>query len=189
MSHDHRKVHWKPIEHTKSNTASQIDKQITNARWPPTMHSILPAGCSQSQPPPQHETRPLPYADLIQYQSQLPPQHETRPQPYADLIQYQSQLPPQHETRPRPYADLIQYQSQLPPQHETRPQPYADLPLHFTARCLPSKILGLRLNLGFCNVSTGAQSSYLLTRLLPSTRRVVLPGRTEIPDEPPDVML
>ena len=125
----------------------QIDKQITNARWPPTMHSALPAGCSQSQ------------------------------------------LPPQHETRPRPYADLIQYQSQLPPQHKTRPRPYADLPLHFTARCLPSKILGLGLNLGFCNVSTGAQSSYLLTRLLPSTRRVVLPGGMEIPDEPPDVML
>ena len=145
----------------------QIDKQITNATWPPTMHSILPAGCSQSQ---------------------LPPQHGTRPQPYADLIQYQSQLPPQHETRPRPYADLIQYQSQLPPQHETRPQPYTDLPLHFTARCLPSKILGLGLNLGFCNVSTGAQSSYLLTRLLPSTRRVVLPGKMVIPDEPPNVM-
>ena len=44
MSHDHRKVHWKPIEHTKSNTASQIDKQITNARWPPTMHSIYLQG-------------------------------------------------------------------------------------------------------------------------------------------------
>ena len=105
----------------------QIDKQITNARWPPTMHSVLPAGCSQSQLCPQHETRPRPYADLIQCQSQLPPQHETRPQPYADLIQYQSQLPPQHETRPRPYADLIQYQSQLPPQHKTRPRPYAGL--------------------------------------------------------------
>ena len=104
----------------------QIDKQITNARWPPTMHSILPAGCSQSQPP---------------------------------------------------------------PRHDTRPRPYTDLPLHFTARCLPSTIPGLGLNLGFCNVSTGAQSSYLLTRLLPSTRRVVLPGGTEIPDEPPDVML
>ena len=110
----------------RATQTPQIDKQITNTRWPPTMHSILPAGCSQSQPP---------------------------------------------------------------PQHETRPRPYADLPLHFTARCLPSKILGLGLNLGFCNVSTGAQSSYLLTRLLPSTRRVVLPGGTEIPDEPPDVML
>ena len=42
----------------------QIDKQITNTRWPPTMHSILPAGCSQSQPPPQHETGPRPYAGL-----------------------------------------------------------------------------------------------------------------------------
>ena len=104
----------------------QIDKQITNARWPPTMNSILPAGCSQSQ---------------------------------------------------------------LPPQHKTRPWPYADLPLHFTARCLPSTIPGPGLNLGFCNFSTGAQSSYLLTRLLPSTRRVVLPGGTEIPNEPPDVML
>ena len=64
-----------------------------------------------------------------------------------------------------------------------------DLPLQFTPRCLPSTILGPGLNLGFCNVSTGAQSSYLLTRLLPSTRRVVLPGGTEIPDEPPNVML
>ena len=91
----------------------QIDKQITKVRWPPTMHSILPAGCSQSQPP---------------------------------------------------------------PRHDTRPRPYTDLPLHFTARCLPSTILGPGLNLGFCNVSTSAQSSYLLTRLLPSTRRVVLPG-------------
>ena len=63
-----------------------------------------------------------------------------------------------------------------------------DLPRHFTPRCLPSTILGPRLNLGFCNVSTSAQSSYLLTRLLPSTRRVVLPGGTEIPDEPPNVM-
>ena len=59
-----------------------------------------------------------------------------------------------------------------------------DLPLHFTPICLPSTILGPGLNLGFCNVSTSAQSSYLLTRLLPSTRRVVLPGGTEIPDEP-----
>ena len=74
-------------------------------------------------------------------------------------------------------------------QHETRPRPYADLPLHFTARCLPSTKPGPGLNLGVCNVSTGAQSSYLLTRLLPSTRRVVFPGGTEIPDEPPDVML
>ena len=125
----------------------RIDKQITNARWPPTMPSVLPAGCSQSQPP------------------------------------------PRHNTGPRPYADLIQYQSQLPPQHETRPRTYVDLPLHFTARCLPSTIPGPRLNLGFCNVSTGAQSSYILTRLLPSTRRVVLPSGMEIPDEPPNVML
>ena len=110
----------------RATQTPQIDKQITNARWPPTMNSILPAGCSQSQPP---------------------------------------------------------------PQHETRPRPYADLPLHFTARCLPSTIPGLGLNLGFCNVSTGAQSSYLLTRLLPSTRRVVLPGGTEILDKPPNVML
>ena len=42
----------------------QIDKQITNARWPPTMHSILPAGCSQSQLPPRHDTGPRPYAGL-----------------------------------------------------------------------------------------------------------------------------
>ena len=40
----------------------QIDKQITNTRWPPTVHSILPAGCSQSQPPPWHDTGPWPYA-------------------------------------------------------------------------------------------------------------------------------
>ena len=63
-----------------------------------------------------------------------------------------------------------------------------DLPLQFIPRCLPSTILGPRLNLGFCNVSTSAQSSYLLTRLLPSTRRVVLPSGMEIPDEPPNVM-
>ena len=28
------------------------------------MHSILPAGCSQSQPPPQHKIGPQPYAGL-----------------------------------------------------------------------------------------------------------------------------
>ena len=44
----------------RATQTPQIDKQITNARWPPTMHSILPAGCSQSQ----HETRPRPYAGL-----------------------------------------------------------------------------------------------------------------------------
>ena len=63
-----------------------------------------------------------------------------------------------------------------------------DLPLHFTPRCLPSTILGPRLNLGLCTASTGAQSSQLLTRLFPPTRRVVLPGRPEILDEPPNVM-
>ena len=50
--------------------SQQIDKQTTNAEWPPptqhwvflNFHSVLPAGCSQSQPPPQHETRPRPYA-------------------------------------------------------------------------------------------------------------------------------
>ena len=62
------------------------------------------------------------------------------------------------------------------------------LPLHLTPRCLPSKILGPGLNLGLCTASTGAQSSQLLMRLFPSTRRVVLPGRPEIPDEPPNVM-
>ena len=62
------------------------------------------------------------------------------------------------------------------------------LPLHFTPRCLPSMILGPGLNLGLCTASTGAQSSQLLTRLFPSNRRVVLPGRPEIPDEPPNVM-
>ena len=62
------------------------------------------------------------------------------------------------------------------------------LPLYFTPRCLPSTILGPGLNLGLCTASTGAQSSQLLTRLFPSTRRVVLPGRPEIPDEPPNVM-
>ena len=62
------------------------------------------------------------------------------------------------------------------------------LPLHFTPSCLPSTILGPGLNLGLCTASTGAQSSQLLTRLFPSTRRVVLPGRPEIPDEPPNVM-
>ena len=48
----------------RATQTPQIDKQITNARWPPTMHSILPAGCSQSQPPPQHVTGPQPYAGL-----------------------------------------------------------------------------------------------------------------------------
>ena len=126
----------------------QIDKQITNARWPPTMHSILPAGCSQSQPPPQHETGPRSYAGL-------------------NPVTRASCLP---STEPGPSLTL-------------------DLPLHFTARCLPSTILGPGLNLGLCNVSTGAQRSYLLMRLLPSTRRVVLLSRTEIPEEPPNVML
>ena len=126
----------------------QIDKQITNARRPPTMHSVLPAGCSQSQPPPRHNTRPWPYAGL-------------------NPVTRASRLP---STKPGPGLTL-------------------DLPLHFTPRCLPSTILGPGLNLGFCNISTGAQSSYLLTRLLPFTRRVVLPGRMEIPDEPPNVML
>ena len=63
-----------------------------------------------------------------------------------------------------------------------------DLPRHFTPRCLPSTILGPRLSLGLCTASTGAQSSQLLTRLFPSTRRVVLPSRPEILDEPPNVM-
>ena len=48
----------------RATQTPRIDKQITNARWPPTMHSILPAGCSQSQLPPQHETGPRPYAGL-----------------------------------------------------------------------------------------------------------------------------
>ena len=132
----------------RATQTPQIDKQITKARWPPTMHSILPAGCSQSQLPPQHDTGPWPYAGL-------------------NPVTRASHLP-----------------SKIP-----GPGLTLDLPLHFTPRCLPSTILGPGLNLGFCNVSTGAQSSYLLTRLLPSTRRVVLPGRTEIPDEPPNVML
>ena len=101
----------------------------------------------------------------------------------------QSQLHPQLDAGPWPYAGLnpVTRASHLP---STKPGPglMLDLPLHFTPRCLPSTILGPGLNLGFCNVSTGAQSSYLLTRLLPSTRRVVLPGGTEIPDKPPDVM-
>ena len=62
------------------------------------------------------------------------------------------------------------------------------LPPHLTPRCLPSTILGPGLNPGLCTASTGAQSSQLLTRLFPSTRRVVLPSRPEIPDEPPNVM-
>lgn len=62
------------------------------------------------------------------------------------------------------------------------------LPLHFTPRCLPSTILGPGLNLGLCTASIGAQSSQLLMRLFPSTRRVVLPSRPKIPDEPPNVM-
>ena len=66
-----------------TQTATQtprIDKQITNARWPPTMHSILPAGCSQSQPPPQHETGPRPYAGLASaLYTQMPPQYDTGP--------------------------------------------------------------------------------------------------------------
>ena len=130
----------------RATQTPRIDKQITNTRWPPTMHSILPAGCSQSQPPPQHETGPRSYAGL-------------------NPVTRASCLP---STEPGPSLTL-------------------DLPLHFTARCLHSTILGPGLNLGFCNISTGAQSSYVLTRLLPSTRRVVLPGGTEIPDEPPNI--
>ena len=153
----------------RATQTPRIDKQITNARWPPTMHSILPARCSQSQPPPQHETGPQPYAGLnpVTRASCLP---STKPGPGFTLTESSNQ-------------------NQLPPQHKTRPRPYADSPLHFTARCLPSTIPGPGLNLGFSNVSTSAQSSYLLTRLFPSTRTVVLPGGTEIPDEPPDVML
>ena len=48
----------------RATQTPQIDKQITNARWPPTMHSVLPAGCSQSQLPPRHDTGPWPYAGL-----------------------------------------------------------------------------------------------------------------------------
>ena len=98
------------------------------------MHSILPAGCSQSQLPPQHETGPWPYAGL-------------------NPVTRASRLP------------SVKLGLSLT----------LGLPLHFTPRCLPSMKLGPGLNLGFCNISTGAQSSYLLTRLLPSTRRVVLP--------------
>ena len=74
------------------------------------------------------------------------------------------------------------------PVHYRGPGLTLDLPLHFTPRCLPSMILGPGLNLGLCSASTGAQSSQLLTRLFPSTRRVVLPSRPEILDEPPNVM-
>ena len=74
------------------------------------------------------------------------------------------------------------------PVHYRGPGLMLDLPLHFTPRCLPSTILGPGLNLGLCTASTGAQSSQLLTRLFPPTRRVVLPGRPEILDEPPNVM-
>ena len=50
----------------------QIDKQTTNAKWPPTtqhwvffnFHSILPAECSQSQLHPQLDAGPWPYAGL-----------------------------------------------------------------------------------------------------------------------------
>ena len=132
----------------RATQTPQIDKQITNTRWAPKMHSILPAGCSQSQPPPQHKTGPQPYAGL-------------------NPVTRASCLP----------STILGLGLML------------DLPLHFTARCLPSTILGPRLNLGFCNISSSAQSSYLLTRLLPSTRRVVLPSWMEILDEPPDVML
>ena len=48
----------------RATQAPRIDKQITNARWPPTMHSVLPAGCSQSQPPHQLDAGPWPYAGL-----------------------------------------------------------------------------------------------------------------------------
>ena len=78
-----------------------------------------------------------------------------------------------------PAALLVHYQG---------PSLTLGLPLYLTPRCLPSTILGPGLNLGLCTASTGAQSSQLLTRLFPSTRRVVLPGRPEIPDEPPNVM-
>ena len=70
----------------RATQTPRIDRQITNARWPPTMHSILPARCSQSQLPPQHETGPWPYAGLTSaLYTQMPPQHETGPRPYAGL--------------------------------------------------------------------------------------------------------
>ena len=93
-----------------------------------------------------------------------------------------------HQKCTQSYLQDVHRASRLP-STKLGPSLMLDLPLHFTPRCLPSTILGPGLNLGFCDVSTGAQSSYLLTRLLPSTRRVVFPGGTEIPDEPPDVML
>ena len=68
-------------------------------------------------------------------------------------------------------------------------RPHAGLASAPIPRCLPSTILGPGLSLGLYSVNTGAQSSYLLTRLPPSTRRVVLPGWMEIPDEPPNVIL
>ena len=68
----------------RATQTPQIDKQITNARWPPTMHSVLPAGCSQSQPPPRHNTRPWPYAGLnpVTRASRLP---STKPGPGLTL--------------------------------------------------------------------------------------------------------
>ena len=45
----------------------------------------------------------------------------------------------------------------------------------FTLHLDASPALGPRLNLGLCYISTGAQSSYLLTRWPPSTRSVVPP--------------
>ena len=64
MSHDHRKVHWEPTEHTKSNTDT-TNRQTDNKRKVATDNALnLPAGCSQSQLPPRHDTGPWPYAGL-----------------------------------------------------------------------------------------------------------------------------
>ena len=70
----------------------QIDKQTTNAKWPPTtqhwvflnFHSILPAECSQSQLHPQLDAGPWPYAGLnpVTRASHLP---STKPGPSLTL--------------------------------------------------------------------------------------------------------
>ena len=98
-----------------------------------------------------------------------------------------------HRQKPLLYLHVSYRQDVLsascPPGTPPGTWPHAGLASAPIPRCLPSTILGPGLSLGLYSVNTGAQSSYLLTRLPPSTRRVVLPGWMEIPDEPPNVIL
>ena len=49
MSHDHRKVHWKPIEHTKSN-ADTTNRQTDNKRKVATNNALNLTGRMFTEP-------------------------------------------------------------------------------------------------------------------------------------------